>query len=436
MRKYAIVMMVLMLCMGATLGIVSVAAASPAETVPQVDATTSATPNYYRNFSEGYLKSIPVTGGYYSCLKNKAPFSFFWQDWYGVQMAYLLDEEVGLLGSATGLRLYASDGWSIDVSLDLARNPNSQGLYAILAWQMGSGGAPHQEPPLPVISASDGPFRFAYGQQPNVGPYNEPDPPSGGTPNYQNFLKMVRAIEVQPLPSGVTPVDPTTIPSDKIVVYGSIEPFALDSVVPASGPVGTEVTISGHGFYAAQESGYVSFGAEQATEYTSWDCQEIKCKVPAGVTGTVDVTVTNSEGTTNALPFTVATVAPTVTAMTPDYGVENSSVNITNLAGTGFQPGATVRIEQGSTVINAGSVTVVSDTTITCTLNLAGAPLGKYDVVVSNPDTLEGKLIQGFRVTNICGSGAGASLAVFGFAMGLLSIAGIGGARISRKRRK
>jgi hypothetical protein len=423
-KKFALILIAMFLCM-ATVGVVTATAASP----PKPDTVTSATPNYYRNFSQSYLESLPLTGGYYSCLKSQSPYSFFWQDWYGVKLAYLLDEEVGLADGTTGIRLYAVDNYTLDLSLDRIRNANSQGLFAILAWQAGNSGAAHQEPPLPPLT-SGGPFRLAIGQYPNVGDYA-----SGGTPNYNLFLKSVRAVEVQPLPPGVTPVDPTTIPADKIVVYGNIHPFSIDHITPSTGPNGTEVTVSGYGFYAAQGTGYVSFGATEATEYTEWSPKEIKCKVPAGVTGTVDVTVTNSEGTTNAVPFTVAVLPPTIASIAPDYGVQNTVVSVTNLAGTGFQSGASVRIEQGATVINATDVNVVSDTQITCTLNLNGAPLGKYDVFVKNPDNQEAKLTQGFRVTNICGGGAAVSLSVFGVMMGLLSIAGAGGIRRRLKKK-
>jgi hypothetical protein len=104
------------------------------------------------------------------------------------------------------------------------------------------------------------------------------------------------------------------------------------------------------------------------------------------------------------------------------------TVNVTNLAGTGFQAGASVRLELGSTVVNATDVNVVSDTQITCQLGLPGT-LGKYDVVVTNPDGQEGRLTGGFTVTNICGGGAAISLSIFGIMMGLMSIAGSAGLR-------
>ncbi len=68
----------------------------------------------------------------------------------------------------------------------------------------------------------------------------------------------------------------------------------IDSLSPASGAVGTEVTIKGSGFGDARENdSCVKFGSVAATEYTSWKDDEIKCKVPPGVSGTVQVKVTH-----------------------------------------------------------------------------------------------------------------------------------------------
>ena len=92
---------------------------------------------------------------------------------------------------------------------------------------------------------------------------------------------------------------------------------------------------------------------------------------------------------------------PTVTAITPSSGVTGTTVNITNLAGTGFLAGATVKLTQSdSTDITATSVDVVSSTQITCTFDFTGAAAGQWDVVVTNSDTQSGTLTNGFTVTN------------------------------------
>ena len=53
----------------------------------------------------------------------------------------------------------------------------------------------------------------------------------------------------------------------------------------------------------------------------------------------------------------------------------------------------------GYTDIQATGVTVVTDTQITCSINLAGAMYGPWNVTVTNPDTQSGTLTNGFTVT-------------------------------------
>lgn len=63
--------------------------------------------------------------------------------------------------------------------------------------------------------------------------------------------------------------------------------------------------IIGTGFGAAQGTSYVSFGSTKAAEYSLWSDTSIQVKVPRGVPETVNVTVTTSGGTSNAVAFTV-----------------------------------------------------------------------------------------------------------------------------------
>jgi len=123
--------------------------------------------------------------------------------------------------------------------------------------------------------------------------------------------------------------------------------------------------------------------------------------------------------------------APTVTSVAPtEAGQYAFFVNLT-VAGTGFQPGATLRLEKGGSVINASSVSVGSDTQLTASLFLFGVDPGTYDVVVTNPDSGEGKLAGGFNITSACGTGSGSAMLMLGLALGLLSLAGS-----ARKRRR
>ncbi len=96
------------------------------------------------------------------------------------------------------------------------------------------------------------------------------------------------------------------------------------------------------------------------------------------------------------------TPKPTVTSITPNNGVNNASVSVTNLAGSNFVAGATVKLTMtGQSPITGTSVQFVSASKITCTLPLSGAATGTWNVVVTNPDNQSATLANGFSVTSV-----------------------------------
>lgn len=107
------------------------------------------------------------------------------------------------------------------------------------------------------------------------------------------------------------------------------------------------------------------------------------------------------------LDFTVTIASnPTIASITPSSGTDDGTVNITNLSGTDFQNGATVKLQKaGESDITATGVTVVDPTQITCTFDLAGAAEGNWDVVVTHTDTTTGTLSEGFTITPGAGGG-------------------------------
>ena len=92
----------------------------------------------------------------------------------------------------------------------------------------------------------------------------------------------------------------------------------------------------------------------------------------------------------------------TVTSITPSTGAQGSSFAITNLAGTGFQSGAMVKLTRvGSADIVASAVTVVSASKITCQIAIPlTATAGAWNVVVTNPGGASATLANRFSVTN------------------------------------
>jgi hypothetical protein len=85
----------------------------------------------------------------------------------------------------------------------------------------------------------------------------------------------------------------------------------ISYIDPTSGQVGTTVNINGTSFGSTRGSSYVSFGSVQATDYPSWSDTQVRCRVPSGVSGEVQVTVTTGGGTSNGASFTVTTFTDT-----------------------------------------------------------------------------------------------------------------------------
>jgi hypothetical protein len=127
--------------------------------------------------------------------------------------------------------------------------------------------------------------------------------------------------------------------------------------------------------------------------------------IPADASlGAYAVNVTNPAGVpgTRAGRFTVNTNAPTVSGITPNTYVRGWTVTISNLAGTRFQNGATVRLVNAiaGPDISATNVNVVSPIKITCDFDLTGAPAARRNVTVTNQDGKTGTLANGFTITS------------------------------------
>lgn len=99
--------------------------------------------------------------------------------------------------------------------------------------------------------------------------------------------------------------------------------------------------------------------------------------------------------------------APTIVAIEPHQGEIGRKIRITNLAGTGFQEGANVRLErrrgQVTDQVPADEVRVIQHTKIECLLNLQRDDIqldftGKWDVVVTNPDHQTATQVEGFQI--------------------------------------
>jgi hypothetical protein len=93
-------------------------------------------------------------------------------------------------------------------------------------------------------------------------------------------------------------------------------------------------------------------------------------------------------------------LAPTVSGISPSAAVYSGAVHITNLAGSHFRPGATVRLARSNHPPIVGTnVAYVNQGKLTLDLDLTGAANGAWDVIVENPDGQTGVLPEGFTVT-------------------------------------
>ncbi len=86
---------------------------------------------------------------------------------------------------------------------------------------------------------------------------------------------------------------------------------ACGAIVPAAGPRGMEVTISGSGFGSARGDSYVMFGSERAVHYNEWSQHRIRCLVPGVDPGRLPVVVHTVGGDSEPIYFEVTQPATT-----------------------------------------------------------------------------------------------------------------------------
>jgi hypothetical protein len=133
----------------------------------------------------------------------------------------------------------------------------------------------------------------------------------------------------------------------------------VNAFSPASGPIGTTVTLSGTGFTGATS---VAFGTVAAT-FTVVSDDSITTTVPAGAPAAAKIRVSGPSG--SGLSTTSFKIPPVVTSISPTSGPVGTSVTVT---GSGFTGATAVAF---GTV--AASYTLDSDTQITVVVP-AGAP--------------------------------------------------------------
>ncbi len=156
---------------------------------------------------------------------------------------------------------------------------------------------------------------------------------------------------------------------------------------PPEDMVGSIITVIGKGFGERKGDSYVSFGGTVATRYYLWTDTRIQCKVPAGVSGVVELRVVTQVGVSNAIAFKVR---PRITSVSPLSGSAGAEVTV---RGTGFGDGrGTSGVFFGG--IRATSYLMWSDTAIRCLV--PSLPAGDVEVTVTTRGGTSNRVI--FRV--------------------------------------
>ncbi|WP_405718347.1 IPT/TIG domain-containing protein [Streptomyces sp. NBC_00046] len=135
---------------------------------------------------------------------------------------------------------------------------------------------------------------------------------------------------------------------------------------PSSGAAGTVVALTGTGFTGATA---VTFGGTPSASFTVVSATQITANAPAGA-GTLQVTVTTPDGTSNGVGFTYTIPTPTISSLAPNQGSADGGTLVT-LTGTGFT---------GATSVHFGAV-AAAFTTVSATQATAVAPAGSAGTV-------------------------------------------------------
>lgn len=144
---------------------------------------------------------------------------------------------------------------------------------------------------------------------------------------------------------------------------------------------GSSITISGSNF---KSGAIVVIGNNLCTSVAVSSSSSLSCVTPAHSAGSVDISVTNSDGqtgsATNAFTYIVP---PTVSSISPSSGALAGGSTVT-ISGSGFMSGATATIGG----VACTSPSVLSSTSMSCITGAHAAAV--TDVIVTNADTQSG----------------------------------------------
>jgi len=183
---------------------------------------------------------------------------------------------------------------------------------------------------------------------------------------------------------------------------GSSNPApSITSLSPATGPVGTSVTITGANFGTSQGSSTVAFNGTTATP-TAWGATSITAQVPTGAT-TGSVVVTVNLQPSNGVNFTVGAVSPIVFIQTNSASPQATQTPVT------------VTYTNAQTAGNL-NVVVVSWNDSTATISSVTDSIGNTYAVAAAPVVQSATASQAiYYAKNIAAAAAGANTVTVNF---------------------
>src|SRR3984957_11190050 len=221
------------------------------------------------------------------------------------------------------------------------------------------------------------------------------------------------------------PVRTVTVASEAAPVLSAVSP-----TVGGQGKSNLSVTLSGSNFLASPTCAFGSgITINSCTQNSSTQITANINILSSAVTGSRNVTVTNTDGQSSTLnnSFTVqagsSNPAPTITSLSPNTGLQGQSNITVTITGTNFLPNPSCDFgaEQGLTV---SACNYNSATKITATLSITStATVGGHNVIITDTDGQSATANSGFTVNS---SGVG-----FGGGFGVGSMALNGNATIS-----
>lgn len=184
---------------------------------------------------------------------------------------------------------------------------------------------------------------------------------------------------------------------DAYTYLDALEPgdvVGIFAVTPPSGPVvgGNQVTVVASGLTTEADTTLTIGGTPAVITHFDANALYVEVEVPAGVIGSVDVTLTNGQGSATVVDGYTYDAFVKVYEVLPNFGPTSGGTPIT-VTGAGFLPGSQLRVG----ALPATNVVVVDEATIEAIAPPGSPGLANVTVLQGN---LSDSLLGGFAYTS------------------------------------